>query len=156
MAARNDAAIDGFALLDRAIVIQERVDATLTPFVDALTTMLDETIPLTTNEFTQWGDPRDKAAYDYILSYSPYDNISAKAYPAMLVSAGLWDAQVQYYEPAKYVARLRNKKTDANPLLFHINMKAGHGGKSGRFERLNDIAREYAFFLDLAGVREEN
>lgn len=143
-------------LLDRAIVIQERVDATLTPFVDALTTMLDETIPLTTNEFTQWGDPRDKAAYDYILSYSPYDNISAKAYPAMLVSAGLWDAQVQYYEPAKYVARLRNKKTDANPLLFHINMKAGHGGKSGRFERLNDIAREYAFFLDLAGVREEN
>ena len=124
------------------------------PFVDALTTMLDETIPLTINEFTQWGDPRDKATYDYMLSYSPYDNIGAKAYPAMLVSTGLWDSQVQYYEPAKYVARLRNKKTDANPLLFHINMKAGHGGKSGRFERLNDIAREYAFFLDLASQSE--
>ena len=122
------------------------------PFVDALTTMLDETIPLTINEFTQWGDPGDKLAYEFILSYSPYDNIGAKKYPAMLVTTGLWDSQVQYYEPAKYVARLRSKKTDANPLLFHINMKAGHGGKSGRFERLNDTAREYVFFLDLAGI----
>lgn len=122
------------------------------PFVDALTTMLDETIPLTINEFTQWGDPRDKPAYEYILSYSPYDNIGAKTYPAMLVTTGLWDSQVQYYEPAKYVARLRARKTDTNPLLFHINMKAGHGGKSGRFERLNDTAREYVFFLDLAGI----
>lgn len=123
------------------------------PFVDAVTTMLDESIPLTINEFTQWGDPREKAAYEYMLSYSPYDNIGARAYPAMLVSTGLWDSQVQYFEPAKYVARLRAKKTDANPLLFHINMQAGHGGRSGRFERLNDTAREYVFFLDLAGVR---
>jgi len=124
------------------------------PFVDAVTTMLDETIPLTANEWTQWGDPRQKAAYDYILSYSPYDNIAAQPYPALLVSTGLWDSQVQYYEPAKYVARLRAKKTDANPLLFHINMQAGHGGASGRFERLKEVAREYAFFIDLAGGRD--
>jgi oligopeptidase B len=123
------------------------------PFVDAVTTMLDETIPLTVNEWTQWGDPRDKAAYDYILSYSPYDNIAARHYPAMFVSTGLWDSQVQYFEPAKYVARLRARKTDSNPLLFHINMKAGHGGKSGRFEQLEQIAREFAFVLDLAGIR---
>ncbi len=98
------------------------------PFVDVLTTMLDDTIPLTANEWTQWGDPRQKAAYDYILSYSPYDNIASRDYPAMLVSTGLWDSQVQYYEPAKYVARLRANKTDSNPLLLHVNMQAGHGG----------------------------
>ena len=124
------------------------------PFVDVVTSMLDETIPLTVNEYTQWGDPREKAAYKYMLSYSPYDNLKAAAYPAMLVTTGLWDPQVQYFEPAKYVARLRARKTDANPLLFHINMQAGHSGKSGRFERLTEIAREYAFFLDLLGVRE--
>ena len=124
------------------------------PFVDVVTSMLDETIPLTVNEYTQWGDPREKAAHDYMLSYSPYDNLKAAAYPAMLVTTGLWDPQVQYFEPAKYVARLRARKTDANPLLFHINMQAGHSGKSGRFERLTEIAREYAFFLDLLSVRE--
>ena len=122
------------------------------PFVDALTTMLDETIPLTTNEWTQWGDPREKAAYDYIRSYSPYDNIEAKPYPAMLVTTGLWDSQVQYFEPAKYVARLRRVKTDSNPLLFHINLEAGHGGQSGRFERLKEVALAQAFFIDLAGL----
>ena len=122
------------------------------PFVDALTTMLDETIPLTTNEWTQWGDPREKAAYDYIRSYSPYDNLEAKPYPAMLVTTGVWDSQVQYYEPAKYVARLRRLKTDANPLLFHINLEAGHGGQSGRFERLKESALVQAFFIDLAGI----
>jgi oligopeptidase B len=123
------------------------------PFVDALTTMLDETIPLTTNEWTQWGNPKEsKEAYEYILSYSPYDNLAAKEYPAMLVTTGLWDSQVQYYEPAKFVARLRRLRTDSNPFLLHINMEAGHGGKSGRFERLQQAAREQAFFLDLAGV----
>ena len=123
------------------------------PFVDALTTMLDATIPLTTNEWTQWGNPvESREAYEYILSYSPYDNLAAKAYPAMLVTTGLWDSQVQYFEPAKYVARLRRLKTDANPLVMHVNMEAGHGGKSGRFERLAQVAREQAFFLDLAGI----
>jgi oligopeptidase B len=124
------------------------------PFVDAVTTMLDETIPLTTNEWSQWGDPREKRYYDYMLAYSPYDNIEAREYPSMLVTTGLWDAMVQYYEPAKYVARLRATKTDRNPLLFRVTMEAGHSGKSGRFERLIEVAREYAFFLDLAGIRD--
>jgi oligopeptidase B len=124
------------------------------PFVDVVTTMLDESIPLTANEWSQWGDPRQKAAYDYMLSYSPYDNLAKQNYPAMLVTTGLWDSQVQYYEPAKYVARLRTLKTDSNPLLLHTNLAAGHGGASGRFEVLNEVAREYAFFLDLVGVRE--
>ena len=122
------------------------------PFVDVITTMLDETIPLTANEWTQWGDPREKAAHDYMLSYSPYDNIAAQDYPAMLVTTGLWDSQVQYYEPAKYVARLRAKKTDRNPLLFAINLEAGHAGASGRFGALPEFAREYAFVIDLAGL----
>ena len=123
------------------------------PFVDALTTMLDASIPLTTNEWTQWGNPvESKEAYEYILSYSPYDNVQAKAYPAMLVTTGVWDSQVGYFEPAKFVARLRRLKTDANPLLMHVNMEAGHGGRSGRFERLKQVAREQAFFLDLAGT----
>lgn len=124
------------------------------PFVDVVTTMLDETIPLTTNEWTQWGDPREKAAHDRMLAYSPYDNIERKPYPPMLVHSGLWDSQVQYFEPAKYVARLRARKTDANVLLMHMDLEAGHGGKSGRFERLREKAREYAFFLDLAGIAE--
>lgn len=122
------------------------------PFVDVVTTMLDDSIPLTANEWTQWGDPRDKAHYDRMLAYSPYDNIERKAYPPMLVHAGLWDSQVQYFEPAKHVARLRAMKTDANPLLMHMDLEAGHGGKSGRFERLREKAREFAFFLDLAKV----
>ena len=93
-----------------------------------------------------------REAYEYILSYSPYDGLEAKDYPAMLVTTGLWDSQVQYFEPAKYVARLRKLKTDGNPLVMHINMEAGHGGKSGRFERLRQVAMEQAFFLDLAGI----
>lgn len=123
------------------------------PFVDVVTTMLDETIPLTAQEWAQWGDPRQKAAYDYMLSYSPYDNVKAQDYPALLVTAGLWDSQVQYFEPAKWVARLRAKKTDRNPLLLFTNMTAGHGGASGRFAELAEVAREYAFLLDLAGLR---
>jgi len=122
------------------------------PFVDAVTTMLDETIPLTANEWTQWGDPRQKLAHDYMLSYSPYDNIRVQPYPAMLVMTGLWDSQVQYFEPVKYVARLRAKKTDTHPLLLHVNLDAGHGGASGRFEVLAEIAREYAFLIDQAGL----
>lgn len=122
------------------------------PFVDVLTTMMDATIPLTINEYTQWGNPAEKAAYDYMLSYSPYDNIRAQAYPAMYVSTGLWDAQVQYFEPAKYVARLRTLKTDPLPLLLDTDMTSGHGGASGRFAALQRQAREYAFLIDLAGL----
>jgi oligopeptidase B len=122
------------------------------PFVDVVTTMLDESIPLTTNEYVQWGDPRHKAAYDYMLSYSPYDNLRAQAYPAMYVTTGLWDSQVQYFEPAKYVARLRALKTDSNPLLLEVDMSSGHGGASGRFSALQRTAREYAFLVDLAGL----
>jgi oligopeptidase B len=117
------------------------------PFVDIVTTMLDESIPLTTNEFDEWGNPKDKVYYDYMMSYSPYDNVKAKSYPAMLVTSGLWDSQVPYWEAAKWVAKLRAKKTDNHPLLFKINMQAGHGGKSGRFERLRETALEYQFIL---------
>jgi len=122
------------------------------PFVDVVTTMLDETIPLTTNEFDEWGNPMDPEYYDYMLSYSPYDNITAQDYPAMLVTTGLWDSQVQYWEPAKWVAKLRATKTDDEPLLLHTNMDAGHGGASGRFQRLDSTAMEYAFILDQAGL----
>ncbi len=122
------------------------------PFVDAVTTMLDPTIPLTAQEWRQWGDPRERADYDYLLSYSPYDNIVPQDYPPMLVTTALWDSQVQYYEPAKFVARLRATKTDRAPLLLHVEMNAGHGGAAGRYERLRHWAREYAFFIDLAGL----
>jgi oligopeptidase B len=121
------------------------------PFVDVVTTMLDESIPLTTNEYDEWGNPADKTFYEYLLSYSPYDNVRAQAYPAMFVTTGLWDSQVQYYEPAKWVAKLRALKTDENPLLLHVDMDAGHGGKSGRFQRYREIAMEYAFILDQLG-----
>ncbi|WP_372750956.1 S9 family peptidase [Labilibaculum sp.] len=124
------------------------------PFVDVVTTMLDESIPLTTGEFDEWGNPKEKAYYDYMLSYSPYDNVEAKDYPAMLVTTGLHDSQVQYWEPAKWVAKLRAMKTDKNPLLLKINMDFGHGGASGRFERYHEVALEYAFVLDLAGISE--
>lgn len=124
------------------------------PFVDVVTTMLDESIPLTSNEFDQWGNPKQKAYYDYMLSYSPYDNVRAQDYPAMLVLTGLWDSQVQYYEPAKWVAKLRAVKTDHHPLVFSVDMAAGHGGKSGRFQRYHDTAREYAFILDQLGVSQ--
>ncbi|NDE02062.1 MAG: S9 family peptidase [Gammaproteobacteria bacterium] len=124
------------------------------PFVDVMTTMLDESIPLTTNEFDEWGNPAsNKATHDYMLSYSPYDQIKAQRYPAMLVTSGLWDSQVQYWEPTKWVARLRTVKTDDNPLLLRTNMEAGHGGKSGRFERYQEVAEEYAFVLWQAGVQ---
>jgi oligopeptidase B len=125
------------------------------PFVDVVTTMLDESIPLTTNEFDEWGNPgKDRAAYDYMLSYSPYDQVSPRHYPAMLVTSGLWDSQVQYWEPTKWVAKLRSVKTDRNPLLLRTNMEAGHGGKSGRFERYREVAEEYAFILWQAGVAQ--
>jgi len=124
------------------------------PFVDVVTTMLDESIPLTSNEFDQWGNPKEKKYYDYMLSYSPYDNVTAQHYPAMLVLTSLWDSQVQYYEPTKWVARLRATKTDREPLVFSVNMAGGHGGKSGRFQRFHDTALEYAFILRQLGITE--
>jgi oligopeptidase B len=122
------------------------------PFVDVVTTMLDESIPLTTNEFDEWGNPKEKEFYDYMKSYSPYDNVQAKEYPNMLVTTGLHDSQVQYFEPAKWVARLRTHKTDNNLLLLKTNMEAGHGGASGRFEYLKEIALQYAFLFALEGI----
>jgi oligopeptidase B len=124
------------------------------PFVDVVTTMLDPSIPLTTNEYDEWGNPEQAEFYDYMLTYSPYDQIEAKDYPAMFVGTGLWDSQVQYWEPAKYVARLRAKKTDDNPLVFRVNMEAGHGGKSGRFQRFREVAEYYAFLLSELGVKQ--
>lgn len=124
------------------------------PFVDVVTTMLDESIPLTTNEFDEWGNPKETVYYNYMLSYSPYDNVKRQAYPALLVTTGLWDSQVQYYEPVKWVAKLRAMKTDKNPLLLKVNMEAGHGGKSGRFQRYREVAEEFAFVLDQLGAAE--
>ncbi|WP_276499223.1 S9 family peptidase [Pontibacter litorisediminis] len=124
------------------------------PFVDVVTTMLDTSIPLTTGEFDEWGNPANKEYYDYMLSYSPYDNVEAKAYPNMLVTTGLHDSQVQYWEPAKWVAKLREMKTDDNMLLLHTNMEAGHGGASGRFQRYKETALQYAFLLNL--LQQEN
>jgi oligopeptidase B len=122
------------------------------PFVDVVNTMLDETIPLTVIEFEEWGNPKERAFYDYMLSYSPYDNVSAKGYPNMLVTAGLNDPRVQYWEPAKWVAKLRSTRTDDNVLLLKTNMGAGHGGASGRYGRLKDTAFVYAFILDMLGI----
>ncbi|QES87676.1 S9 family peptidase [Rhizosphaericola mali] len=119
------------------------------PFVDVVNTMLDESIPLTTNEFDEWGNPKNKPAYDYMKSYSPYENVEKKNYPNLLVTTGLHDSQVQYFEPAKWVAKLRDLKTDHNVLLLHTNMDFGHGGASGRFDYLKDIALNYAFLLAL-------
>lgn len=121
------------------------------PFVDVVSTMLDATIPLTTFEWDEWGDPRKQEYYDYMLSYSPYDQVKEQEYPNMLVTTGYWDSQVQYWEPAKWVAKLRDKKTDDNILIMDVNMTAGHGGASGRFERLKTVALQYAFILDLEG-----
>ena len=123
------------------------------PFVDVVTTMLDPTIPLTTNEYDEWGNPEQKLFYDYMVTYSPYDNLAAKAYPAMFVGTGLWDSQVQYWEPAKYVARLRDLNTSDRPVLFRTNMEAGHGGKSGRFRRYREQAEMFGFMLDQLGAR---
>ena len=124
------------------------------PFVDVVTTMLDESIPLTTGEFDEWGNPKEEKYYEYMLSYSPYDNVKEQEYPNMLVTTGLHDSQVQYWEPAKWVAKLRDHKTGDNLLLLHTNMEAGHGGASGRYEALREIAREYAFFFFLEGIEE--
>lgn len=122
------------------------------PFVDVVSTMLDESIPLTTFEFDEWGNPKDSVYYHYMKSYSPYDQVKAQDYPNTLVTTGYWDSQVQYWEPAKWVAKLREMKTDNNVLLFHTNMDAGHGGQSGRFRRYRETALEYAFMLDLEGI----
>jgi len=120
------------------------------PFVDVVTTMLDETIPLTTAEYDEWGNPNNKEYYDYMLSYSPYDNVTHQAYPNLLVTSGLHDSQVQYWEPTKWVAKLRQYNTGDNMILLYTNMEAGHGGASGRFRRLAEVAREYAFLIELA------
>jgi len=124
------------------------------PFVDVVTTMLDESIPLTTGEFDEWGNPKHKDAYEYMLSYSPYDNVRKHDYPHMLVTTGLHDSQVQYFEPAKWVAKLRVNKTDSNHLLMYTNLDTGHGGASGRFDALKEVARDYCFLFDLEGIRK--
>jgi len=142
-------AVANMAPGDYAVILSQ------VPFVDVVTTMLDASIPLTTNEYDQWGNPETSVeAYEYMLSYSPYDNLEAKDYPAMFVGTGLWDSQVQYWEPAKYVARLRDLDTSDAPVLFRTNMDAGHGGKSGRFRRYRELAEMYAFLLDRLGVAE--
>jgi oligopeptidase B len=124
------------------------------PYVDVITTMLDPSIPLTTSEYDEWGNPDNKEYYDYMLSYSPYDNVEPKAYPALFVTTGLHDSQVQYWEPAKWVAKLRALKTDKNPLFLYTNMDAGHGGASGRFRRYRETAMEYAFIFSLVGINQ--
>jgi oligopeptidase B len=124
------------------------------PFVDVVTTMLDESIPLTTGEYDEWGNPNEEQYYKYMLSYSPYDNVEEKDYPAMLVTTGLHDSQVQYWEPAKWVAKLRDMKSDDNPLFLHTNMKAGHSGDSGRYGHVKETAMTYTFMLWLAGIKE--
>jgi oligopeptidase B len=124
------------------------------PFVDVVTTMLDQSIPLTTSEYDEWGNPNDGTYYDYMLSYSPYDNVEAKEYPNLLVLTSLHDSQVQYWEPAKWVAKLRAVKTDQNRLLLRTKMEAGHGGVSGRFKRYKETAFAYAFLLDLVGISQ--
>lgn len=137
------------AVINQAPELYKGVVAAV-PFVDVVSTMLDESIPLTTGEYDEWGNPNHKIYYDYILSYSPYDQVKAQDYPNMLVTTGLHDSQVQYWEPAKWVAKLRELKTDNNQLLLYTDMEAGHGGKSGRFKHFEDIAREFAFVIDLA------
>jgi oligopeptidase B len=119
------------------------------PFVDVLTTMLDDSIPLTTGEYDEWGNPNENEYYNYIKSYSPYDNVKKQHYPHILVTTGLHDSQVQYFEPAKWVAKLREFKSNKNLLLMYIDMETGHGGASGRFESLKEVARDYSFIIDL-------
>lgn len=140
-------AIANMAPKDYRVILSE------VPFVDVVTTMLDTSIPLTTNEYDEWGNPANKASYNYMLSYSPYDNIKQQSYPAMYINTGLWDSQVQYWEPAKYVARLRTKNTSAYPVVFRTNMQAGHGGKSGRFDSYRETAELYSFMMNQLGVR---
>ncbi|CTP83572.1 Protease 2 [Xanthomonas translucens pv. phlei] len=131
-----------------------RVLVAQVPFVDVVTTMLDPSIPLTTNEYDEWGNPEQKQYYDYMLGYSPYDNVTRQAYPALFVGTGLWDSQVQYWEPAKWVAKLRDDNTGTRPIVFRVNMEAGHGGKSGRFRRYREQAESYAFMLYQLGVEQ--
>jgi oligopeptidase B len=119
------------------------------PFVDVLSTMLDDSLPLTTGEYEEWGNPNEPEAYHRMLSYSPYDQVSAMDYPALLVTTGLHDSQVQYWEPAKWVAKIRALRTNRNPLFLHCDMETGHGGASGRFQAYRDVAMEYAFLLGL-------
>jgi oligopeptidase B len=140
-------AISNMAPQDYKLIISQ------VPFVDVVTTMLDESIPLTTNEFDEWGNPAQKDYYDYMLSYSPYDQIKRQAYPTVFVGTGLWDSQVQYFEPAKYVAKLREFKTGNNPVVFRVNMEAGHGGKSGRFQRYKETSEQFAYMLEVLGVK---
>lgn len=123
------------------------VVVSLVPFVDVLNTMLDEDLPLTVGEYEEWGNPNDPEAYFRIREYCPYTNVTKQPYPTMLVRTSLYDSQVMYWEPAKYVAKLRAHKTDGNPLLFKINMDAGHGGASGRYDYLRETAFDYAFLL---------
>jgi len=123
------------------------------PFVDVLNTMLDASLPLTTSEYIEWGNPNEKAAYDYMAQYSPYDNVKAQAYPAMLVKVSVNDSQVPYWEGTKLVAKLRAMKTDSNPLLLKVNFGAGHGGSSGRYDALRETAFNYAFALWQVGVK---
>ena len=122
------------------------------PFVDVMNTMLDATLPLTVPEYEEWGNPNESAYFSYMLSYSPYDNLKAASYPAMLVKTSLNDSQVMYWEPAKYVAKLRTLKTDSNTLLLVTNMQAGHGGSSGRYDYLKEVAFDYAFLLKELGL----
>jgi oligopeptidase B len=124
------------------------------PFVDVINTMLDASLPLTAQEWEQWGNPKDPAQYAYLRSYSPYDNIEKKAYPWILATTSVNDSQVMYWEPAKWVAKLRAMKTDSNPLYFKINLAGGHGGSSGRYERLKETAFKYAFILDAVGLAQ--
>ena len=136
------------AVLNMAPEIFKGVIAAV-PFVDVVTTMLDEEIPLTTFEYDEWGNPNNKDSYDYMLSYSPYDQVENKDYPAILITTGYHDSQVQYFEAAKWIARLRDRRTNNEPLLMYCNMDAGHGGASGRFESYKETAMEYAFFISL-------
>ena len=122
------------------------------PFVDVINTMWDESIPLTTGEFDEWGNPKDKVYYDYIKSYSPYDNVSRTDFPNLLITTGYWDSQVQYWEPAKWISKIREYRTNKNLLLMYCNMNVGHGGASGRFESLKEVALEHAFLLKLEGI----
>jgi oligopeptidase B len=124
------------------------------PFVDVINSMYDESLPLTVGEFEEWGNPKIKEHYEYMKSYSPYDNLEAKAYPSILVKTSFDDSQVMYWEPAKYVAKLRTLKTDKNPLILKTNMAGGHGGSSGRYDRLREIAFDYAFMLTQTGITQ--
>ncbi len=124
------------------------------PFVDVINTMLDESLPLTVGEFEEWGNPKKKDEYDYVKTYCPYTNLARKAYPSMLVKTSFNDSQVMYWEPAKYVAKLRTLKTDQNPLLLKTNMAAGHGGASGRYDALREAALDYAYILREVGIHD--